>query len=545
MYEVEEITEVVLLKTTFYYGDNHVLTFDSESAKTTFFNSKKQFGKVLENSTFQRKDMYIRAPYNYDEIAGYNYGYFDNNRTGEESRRYYFYITNISYQSEECSFINIMIDAFMTYQNELVYHTSMIERKHVIDDVVGRYTYPEGLEYGDYLIQTQATHSLGQYYFCMAVSTDRLFEKLSGVQLPSNRIYNGVPSGLIYIIFDASTYNLGYAITYYNTEGKEGEIVAIFPIPKAYAPKPYWYKSDELGITWGYIDSSVTRSGYDLGNITINKPTTLGYPQADYTPKNKKLLTYPYTYLLANNNLGGANKYKFELFTSSVKFQAVGVMEIAPSHIYLPQGYKYANQEVNNNWNEMLTSASLPLGSWYNDVFANWFAQNKTSLFLSQLGGLGSMAVSAGLGLVTGSLTTAVGGIMSGLNAFLEVGKQVSVMSEQPNQTSGNTGNNGLLYSASKEGATFYTMTIKPEYAKIIDNFFDMYGYKVMNLEVPNVHTRKKWNYLKAVQMNITGNRNKIPQEYLEEIRTMFLNGVTLWHDYNTMYDYSNDNGVI
>ena len=88
-------------------------------------------------------------------------------------------------------------------------------------------------------------------------------------------------------------------------------------------------------------------------------------------------------------------------------------------------------------------------------------------------------------------------------------------------------------------------MTIRPEYAKIIDNFFSMYGYKVMSLEVPNIHTRKKWNYLKAIEMNITGNKNKIPQEYLEEIRTMFLNGVTLWHDYETMYDYSNDNGVI
>ena len=42
------------------------------------------------------------------------------------------------------------------------------------------------------------------------------------------------------------------------------------------------------------------------------KPTKLD----GYTPKNKKLLTYPYCYMLLTNNSGGSAVYKYELFNN-------------------------------------------------------------------------------------------------------------------------------------------------------------------------------------------------------------------------------------
>ena len=66
-----------------------------------------------------------------------------------------------------------------------------------------------------------------------------------------------------------------------------------------------------------------------------------------------------------------------------------------------------------------------------------------------------------------------------------------------------------------------------------------MYGYKVNNVKIPNILGRKNWNYVKTLGSNIEGN---IPQNDLQEIKNMFDNGVTFWHNSNTFLDYSQDN---
>lgn len=46
---------------------------------------------------------------------------------------------------------------------------------------------------------------------------------------------------------------------------------------------------------------------------SISKPSTLD----GYTPVNKKLLTYPYCYLLASNNSGSQVELHYEIFKST------------------------------------------------------------------------------------------------------------------------------------------------------------------------------------------------------------------------------------
>ena len=43
---------------------------------------------------------------------------------------------------------------------------------------------------------------------------------------------------------------------------------------------------------------------------TFNKPTTIN----GYTPKNKKLLTFPYCFMNVSNNNGTTNTLRYELF---------------------------------------------------------------------------------------------------------------------------------------------------------------------------------------------------------------------------------------
>jgi hypothetical protein len=85
-------------------------------------------------------------------------------------------------------------------------------------------------------------------------------------------------------------------------------------------------------------------------------------------------------------------------------------------------------------------------------------------------------------------------------------------------------------------------MSIRAEMAAVIDSYFDMYGYKVARMKDVNIKTRTNWNYIKCVQPNILGN---IPQEDMNEIKSMFTAGVTFWHNPATYLDYSQNNAIV
>ena len=85
-------------------------------------------------------------------------------------------------------------------------------------------------------------------------------------------------------------------------------------------------------------------------------------------------------------------------------------------------------------------------------------------------------------------------------------------------------------------------MSVRSEIAKVIDDFFSMYGYKVNSLKTPNITGRSNWNYVKMINPNIEG---YIPQEDLQEIKQLFSDGITIWHTTSHFLDYSQTNSII
>ena len=88
----------------------------------------------------------------------------------------------------------------------------------------------------------------------------------------------------------------------------------------------------------------------------------------------------------------------------------------------------------------------------------------------------------------------------------------------------------------------YYKMCIREEYAIIIDRYFSMYGYKINQVAIPNITGRTNWNYVKTIGANIEGD---IPETDINEIKSLFNNGITLWHNPSTYLDYSQSNGII
>lgn len=137
------------------------------------------------------------------------------------------------------------------------------------------------------------------------------------------------------------------------------------------------------------------------------------------------------------------------------------------------------------------------------------------------------------------STTSATGGI----------GEIISTMKEnylhelQPDSVRGNVNGGDLLFSDFQNTFWFNHWSIKSEFARKIDKFFSMYGYKVNERKLPNITGRRNWNYVKTIGAIVES--NNIPEKYLEEYKEMLNSGVTFWHNPQTFLDYSNSNPIV
>ena len=145
------------------------------------------------------------------------------------------------------------------------------------------------------------------------------------------------------------------------------------------------------------------------------------------------------------------------------------------------------------------------------------------------------MATGAGAAAGAGMLTSGALGIASTLG-------QVYQHEMIPNSAKGNI-NGGDIATAYKMNLFyFYKMSIKKEYAKIIDNYFDMFGYKVNDVKVPNKAHRSRYWYTKTIDINIDGS---IPQDDMQKIKNAYNNGITFWRNASEIQNYSLSNGIV
>ncbi len=87
-----------------------------------------------------------------------------------------------------------------------------------------------------------------------------------------------------------------------------------------------------------------------------------------------------------------------------------------------------------------------------------------------------------------------------------------------------------------------YAMSVKAEFAAIIDDYFDMFGYKVNKVKVPNKAHRSRWWYTKTIDANIDGN---LPNNDMDKIKDCYNRGITFWRNADEIENYSLSNGIV
>lgn len=506
------------------------LTFSNANAQYNYFYSKIKYS--FTNYTYQRQDNTIVIQEKLDNILKCNYLFYQN--TNFNNKWFYAFITKAEYVSENSCRIYIETDVYQTWLFDIVYQDSFIEREHVNDDTIGSHTVPEGVELGDYIVNNKNySHSLLFKGFIIASTIDLNDENLGNV---TGDFYNGVYSGYKYFYF-ASESQAQIILNKVADAGKSDGIHAIFMIPTN------WVETgSEL---YPAVESSMTETShkwseiFGSGDTNNYKPTSLN----GYTPKNKKLLTYPYCYMLASNNSGGSAIYKYELFNNPndnnlLDFDIKSAITPGMSIRLIPLYYN----GVDENNEEGVNLGKFPICSWNTDVFTNWLTQNGVNIGISLAssalqiaGGAGASLTGAGAGLGASSILSGVLGVSNSIG-------QIYQHSLQPAQAEGNINSGDVTFASSNLTFTLYQMSIKQEYAKIIDNYFSMYGYKVNQVKNPNITGRRNWNYVKTINCNFTG---AIPQNDMQIIKRIFDDGITLWHNPSTFLDYSQNNDII
>ena len=529
-------TELRLVKCPIESDNRNQMTFSNKTAQYNYFNSLPHL--TVDNFTYQRKDNVIRYPAHIDSIITYNYVMYQNE--AYTNKWFYAFITNMEYVNDNMTLITIHTDVYQTWQFDMVWKRSYIEREHVNDDTIGANTVPENVMTGDIIsckLQPGFTANT-EKCFVLAVS-----ELLSGVSYTSTGQL--IPSGLYYIGLTDNS-GLKEYIKAYDKAGKTEAISSVFITLKSFFSN--WHSAGTVvvdGSTFLIGNYSTNVSFSYTEDVTISK---VNYLANEYYPKNNKLLTYPYSYLQISNHNGTIVNYKWEDFNlllhgNDIKFKLQGTITPGGSFSAYPIDYK----NILSNYDENITLGKFPIGGWSSDIYTNWLTQNGVNIAgvkldattyrvsRSALQGMAGITQLA-LGDVTGSMNLA-GGITGVFNA-LQDDYQHSLI---PDQAGGNLSIGDYSYQFGLTNLEYKRMSIKEEYAKIIDDWFTMYGYKVNRVKLPNITGRTNWNYVKTIGANIEGD---IPEDHLNEIKTMFNNGVTLWHNTNTYLDYSQSNAI-
>ena len=79
---------------------------------------------------------------------------------------------------------------------------------------------------------------------------------------------------------------------------------------------------------------------------------------------------------------------------------------------------------------------------------------------------------------------------------------------------------------------------------RVVDNYFTRFGYKVNRLKTPNITGRRYFNYVQVGSSDDVAS-GSIPQKYMKEINDAFRKGITIWHDHNSIGNYSVSNTIV
>lgn len=571
------------------YSDT--IYFTSASAQEAYFKSKAI--ATIDNNTYVRKGLgKVRVGIPIASLYNCNYMMFRNHSF--ENKWFYAFVVSVEYINNQTTELTFDIDVLQTWLFDYSPNQCYVDREHSSTDNPGDNLINEGLDTGEYTFMPNGSFANLQNDLCICVAST--LDDDGNNNNVDGQIYGGLYSGLTFRTYELNASGASNVTSFLQNasdNGREDSIVSIFVAPKQ-------------------IVSGNGIAGQN-NEYTVKRPTSLfDYTHAnniqEYTPHNKKLLTFPYVGILLYNNQGAQEELAYEYFSdpNNCTFTLWGSSGCAPDVIVIPTGYKH------NSDTFIMELTGYPQCGWTTDSYKAWLAKNQpfisndidqiqttTSYKAGSINIAGNkdkantinsvinrasnaaQGISSAIGGVAGIDTainpgkTVANAVNAGINAATQ-GFNVSndiyqYEQNKAQRTLDAAYNNNMAqlqierlmaqkqvaqltppsYHGTSVGAAklyckdfairICAFSIQPQFAKRIDEYWDLFGYKTNRVKVPNRAVRPHWTYCKTQGCNFSGS---VPMNDMSQIRALYDGGIRWWKNGDEIGNYSLNNTV-
>lgn len=484
---------VRLLNVPLQKDNKNQLTFANEAAQTAYFTNRTQF--IYTDFTYVRKEAVIRIPKEADELYNINYVMFDNaNFTG---KWFYAFVTEIEYINPGCTHLHIKLDSWQSWQFRLTFHPSFIVRQHSESD-----NFAGNLESENLSVKCYAVDKIG------LGSTTSIGITNQNIILYFSKVPSSI-GGVSPIGFNSGALTMQYG--------------------KSYSSMLLVKDDVELLEQGGELDliNDVGIGFFNETTVTQDSIENHDFILPPFTPKNQKTLIYCY------GVIKGSNEYKITV--QELKKRTVETyteMWFGSSPFAFAQIRDIPNCVVEYT---AFPIASITTGTFQNSVMHSLKEQNtlqKANFLPNLFSSLGtSKNLSTGIGNYAISQTSELSRMAENYNLLETDSFQADSLSgfHSPSAT----------FAAGYGGIYLIRFAPNPEQFAKIDDYFTKFGYAFNRIKTISFRNRPNFDYIQTRDIDISA---AIPQDDLEEIKNMFNNGVTFWHNPNTFGDYSQNN---
>lgn len=579
-------------------------TFDFKDAREQYNYWLRYQKHTLTNYTYIRREReYINVGLSISQVDNVNYMCF---RGEEDGRLYYAFVTFKRYINKDLTELQFSIDVMQTYQFDYEWRASYIKQAHVdrwtADHKPIYSKTDEGLAYGTEYVVERA-HVIRQSdkikWFLVAMkdysalvaegyNVDFTRAKpapsafsfflvpciLEGTRIlltgQNDALYNGIAdiNGLMSAMHNSAIGDYVQSIVqlpynpFIGTESESDGVITItmrddieWGITVLQGSELTYIALRNIGTEqWQRV---LARAEWDIG-FADSLPTTAQWDEIKknpYTTKRdkrfeSKLLCSPYRYNVLTDWRSEPVIFKNEYMTADtieINF-AYALSHNAPFRYWIkdykkdPYGrYTCLSQPV---------APEMPIIS---DQYYTYMLQNRNTIQTN----VTNATISATYGAVSGALNGAVSGgvggaVMAGVNGITSGVVNVGNLIRSENAKQMDIGTRPSIVVNSTDSTfnindknteiSFYSMRICCENEEILSEIFNISGYKVHRVEIPNTRTRTRFNFIQTSGANIIGSINQID---LLKIKQIYDNGITIWH-YNESafnpFDYSYEN---
>ena len=479
----------------------HTIYFASSSAQSSYFSGLAKY--TFEAQSYQRvKRGYIRVATNAENLYDCNYLMFQNSAFG--SKWFYAFIKSVEYINNGVSEIEFEIDVMQTWHFNYNLKQCFVEREHTSTDKIGDNIVPEKINLGEYkYYNIQSSGIKNKLCYIVDTIVNRKYEDVLYSQY--TMLDKSIVTGMGQEIFPLDNIGADALVQWLYCGGDSGKRVKL-----------------NNGIKDIRIGCNTQRSF-----LTYNRPSTVD----GYTPKNKKLLTYPYTFCYATNYQGGSAVYPFEYFASqpTIEFLVSTESTSFPMASLIPYNYK----GITINSEERICINKAPAVAWSCDFYDIWLANEMTKLPTYGTNTLSNLGTT-----FTGNPTGGVSNQLSMVSNFMSGMLEAQL---QPPQSKGNTSGIMDIWNESLDIAIM-TKSITAPMAMCIDDYFTKFGYAINRIKTPNRNVRPNWTYTKTIGCVITGS---VPSDDIKKICSIYDKGVTFWNNGSNIGNYSLNNSPV